>query len=107
MVLVIFLYIFVETVMLCLVIFLDNFEHKFSDQLAWLTLAFVAAYVSIIGYLYIYYSGTPYKNQTYATMMKKLLVIFSVWSLCQLPRPILTLSKVDAYPLDKDNLNAP
>lgn len=103
---VIFLYIIVQTVMLVLALFLTNFEHVFRTQLACIALVLVAAYISIIGYLYIYYSGTPYKNKTYATMMKRLLINFTVWSVCQLPRPILTLANVDAFIQDGTDFSA-
>lgn len=91
---VIVLYIIVQAVMLVLALFIENFEEVFRTQLACITLVLMTAYISVIVYLYFHYSGTPYKNKTYATMMKRLLVIFTVWSASKLPLPILILSNI-------------
>ena len=60
----------------------------------------MAAYISVIGYLYFHYSGTPYKNKTYATMMKRLLIIYTIWSVSKLPLPIMILSNI--YGINED-----
>jgi hypothetical protein len=92
--------------MLVLALLTENFLHAFKLQLAIIALILVTLYVSIISYLYVYYSGTPYKNKTYETMMKRLLINFSIWSLCQLPRPILTLANVNAFIQDEDDFTS-
>jgi hypothetical protein len=57
--------------------------------------------------LYIYFSGTPYRNQTYATRMKRIGIIFSIWTLCLLPKSILFFTDLlDLTDKSTDKTNA-
>ena len=59
-------------------------------------------YAIIIISLYVSFSGTPYRNQTYATKMRKLGIIFLLWSLCIMPKAILNLLNLSGFP-DQDD----
>ena len=90
----------IQIVMLLLVIINPQLQQIFKDQLACITLVLVAAYMSAVAYLYIYFSGTPYRNETFKTMMRRLAIIFFLWSICQMPKAIFSLAKINAFPSD-------
>jgi hypothetical protein len=94
----ILVYIFTEAMFLVFD-FLDIIENwELRDQLAIYILITVVLYSITVVTIYIYFSGTPYRNQTYATKMRKISLIFLLWSVCLLPKSILDLSGVSGYP---------
>lgn len=82
-------YIFTEAMFLVFDFFdiIGNWELR--GQLAIYILITVVLYSATVITIYIYFSGTPYRNQTYATKMRKIGLIFILWSVCLLPKSIL------------------
>ena len=94
----ILVYIFSEGMFIVFDLFdiIPNWELR--DQLAIYILMTIALYSGTIITIYFYFSGTPYRNQTYATKMRKITLIFILWSICLLPKPILDLADISGYP---------
>ncbi|TNV81589.1 hypothetical protein FGO68_gene9250 [Halteria grandinella] len=96
-------YVLVELTFFIIILIYPNQQDVFMLQLASITLVFVVSYGGIIVYQVIYFSGTPFKSTTEQLKMKRLLWVFSLWTLCQIPKPILSLAKINIIP-DPDNI---
>ena len=63
----------------------------FKIQISVITLAFLTLYLTVVAYLYLFFSGIPFKSETYRQRMKRLVLIFVLWSICLIPKAIFTL----------------
>lgn len=59
-------------------------------------------YNFIVIYLYFYFSGTPFKSPTYAAKMKRLAIIYSIWTVCMIPKASLALAGYKFLESDAD-----
>jgi hypothetical protein len=92
------LYVLSQLTFFIMILVFPQIKDVFMQQLAGITLFFVTGYGGVIIYLTIYFSGTPYKNATQALIMKRMLKIFFLWTVCQIPKPILWLAKINVIP---------
>ncbi|CDW78465.1 tkl family protein kinase [Stylonychia lemnae] len=89
-----------------MVLMSDVSKDLFERQLAIITICLVGSYLIIVIYLYFYFSGTPFRSPTYAQKMKRLAIIFGIWTICMIPKASLTLSGYQYVSNDQSDQNS-
>ena len=69
-----------------------------------LTFVIILSSIIIVVYLYFHFSGTPLKNVTYATKLRRVSINYLIWTICCIIRSSMSLSKI--IPLNNDEFLA-
>jgi hypothetical protein len=78
---------------------------SFRLQLNITTIVLVLLNVGVVCYEYYKYSGVPYKSNTYAVKLRRLAIIFFIWSICLIIKSVMSLSGVYPRETSKSNDN--
>lgn len=92
------LYILIELAFFITIVILPSKQEVFMIQLAGISLLLVVCYGGIIIYQVIYFSGTPFKSTTDQVKLRRLLWLFALWTVCQIPKAVLSLARVNIIP---------
>ena len=85
-------YLIIQVIFAFLIVFSKIDENLFRKQLSIVTLILVFSYLVIMTYLYFYFSGIPFKSITHQEKTRKMCIIFAIWTVCMIPKPILSFS---------------
>jgi len=69
----------------------SDFYESFIKQLAGVNISIVTGFGLMIFSLYFKFSGNPYKSKKHKALMRRISIIFFVWSFCIIIRQILYL----------------